>query len=166
MKKLLFVLLSSICLMLCGCAEEEKEIAVERFFECNALMTVNGEETQFALERTGEGIWQIEFSSPKRLSGITFNVTPEEYIISMGELSVQSSMQRYEKSDVSIITQVLESAIAGKEFQKSNDGTYVLQGVHNKNAYLLTVDKNGIPLSLKLEGLGTECEFSEFNATV
>lgn len=167
MKKILCGCVCALTLLLCGCENaEEKKINLGGFYACDVKLCVEDETTECRINRIGDSMWEIDFISPERLNGVRFCVSPEDYTIIFDNMTAQSNAQRYELTDISYVTELLDLAARGDGliFEKCGEN-YCAELMYDTAAFVLTVDKSSQPIALSCEVLELEAEFLSFEKT-
>lgn len=165
-KYLLLLILITVCvtfLTACG-KKNEKVISLDSFFNTKASVTTNTDEYEIILSSKGGGVWQIQFISPSRISGVLHTVSAENYTVSYEYMSQEIPLDRYQKSDISYVTRVLDMCFSDIEFTKQADNTYKYTGIVNECEYEIVVDENAIPLYIDIPSVQLKAEFSDFEA--
>ncbi len=163
MKRIAVVLLS-ILVLVCGCqpTNAKKEV-LPSLFCANAKIAFDGMDYEAKLERHADGMWKVEFLAPDAVKGLIFTTEGEETDISFNGLHFTFDTQKFPVgSVVSMLTKSVDRIVHCELSVVEGETTDFATGEAEGLSFALTLDKNGIPLSLELGDSGMKVEFLEF----
>ena len=163
MKRIAVVFLA-VLVLFCGChAASAKKDVLPSSFSASAKIAFNEMDYEAKLERYADGMWKVEFLAPDAVKGLIFTTEGEETDISFNGLHFTFDTQKFPVgSVVSMLTKsvdrIAHCELSVVEGETNDFATGEAEGL----SFALTLDKNGIPLSLELGDSGMKIEFLEF----
>lgn len=158
MKRLItiaFTMIAVFCLVSCSMPmknSSSRKNGLNCAFQSEVTVVIEKLEANGTLQRFGDGMWDIEFTSPNSLSGVKLsfsegNVTAEykglNFSVPQSALPVKSMM-------LNLIKAVDENAKLD-ELKGEEDGDLLrISGSLEGGDYTLTVDKNGAPSKFEM----------------
>ncbi len=159
MKKLIALSLG-LCVLLCSCSTytEPEEICVNRIF--NAKADIHFNETAYTADFTcNENGCSAVFSSPEKISGLTFSTDGNTTVYSLGELKFTAEETGHQTQ---LINAVYSAIVSLPETATLNEQTYILQGVSKYGNYIMYINKDDfIPTYIEYEDKNITVKFSE-----
>lgn len=166
MKKILLVLTSAITLFaFSSCKEKAEPISLNKSYTCEAEITFGDIQANAGINRLGNGVWDIELTSPSNLAGLAICYDNELAKISYNGLSFEIAKEDLPiQSMLTALTQALDNAANENNincFKKGNKIT--AEGKLNNGEYTITIDeKSGAMLNLTLPDLNLDVNFSKY----
>ena len=159
MKRLItiaFTMIAVFCLVSCSMPmknSSSRKNGLNCTFQSEATVVIEKLEANGTLHRFGDGMWDIEFTSPNSLSGVKLsfsegNVTAEykglNFSVPQSALPVKSMM-------LNLIKAVDDKNAKLDELNGEEDGDLLrISGSLEGGDYTLTVDKNGAPSKFEM----------------
>lgn len=145
-------------------SETSRKNGLNCSFESSVNITIDNLDAEAVLKRFGEGLWDIEFSSPNTLSGVKLefdsgNVSASykglDFSVPQSALPVKSLMLN--------LIEVIDSNARLEELKGTeNDNILELNGSLDAGEYVLSVGKDGKPVSFEMENNNFKIIFSDF----
>lgn len=139
-------------------------------YSIHADMTYGERDTEASclLTRTGDGVWNAEFSEPASLSGVI--LTFEENAVSANYKGLAFTVPKSAlpaKSMLMLATDVLDTLneMPSLPCKQADDHSWQLEGESEGGSYTLSFDENGIPTHFSMPNQPLEIALSEFTAT-
>lgn len=161
------ILLMTLTIFACSSpikSETSRKNGLNCSFESSVNITIDNLDAEAVLKRFGEGLWDIEFSSPNTLSGVKLefdsgNVSASykglDFSVPQSALPVKSLMLN--------LIEVIDSNARLEELKGTeNDNILELNGSLDAGEYVLSVGKDGKPVSFEMENNNFKIIFSDF----
>lgn len=161
------ILLMTLTIFACSSpikSETSRKNGLNCSFESSVNITIDNLDAEAVLKRFGEGLWDIEFSSPNTLSGVKLefdsgNVSASykglDFSVPQSALPVKSLMLN--------LIEVIDSNARLEELKGTeNDNVLELNGSLDAGEYVLSVGKDGKPVSFEMENNNFKIIFSDF----
>ncbi len=161
------ILLMTLTMFACSSpikSETSRKNGLNCSFESSVNITIDNLDAEAVLKRFGEGLWDIEFSSPNTLSGVKLefdsgNVSASykglDFSVPQSALPVKSLMLN--------LIEVIDSNARLEELKGTeNDNILELNGSLDAGEYVLSVGKDGKPVSFEMENNNFKIIFSDF----
>lgn len=161
------ILLMALTMFACSSpikSETSRKNGLNCSFESSVNITIDNLDAEAVLKRFGEGLWDIEFSSPNTLSGVKLefdsgNVSASykglDFSVPQSALPVKSLMLN--------LIEVIDSNARLEELKGTeNDNILELNGSLDAGEYVLSVGKDGKPVSFEMENNNFKIIFSDF----
>ena len=166
MKKIICFCLS-FCIMISviGCAKKAKPVTINGLYTINAEVQLGEFEATVGLNRLGNGVWDINFSKPDNINGLSVSYQDENAKITYNGLSFSVPRENIPvEAIVTNLTSILDKVAYGNEieFTKKN-GTITAKGkTDNGNYKVLFDEKSGKLLSVELEDIDLKADFTDY----
>lgn len=157
-------MLSLAAVVLCGCSPKASdERTLPKCFSCTAAIDFDDTTYETAMSRYADGWWEVELTAPEAVKGLVFTINGDDTEISFKGLHFMFDTSKFPVGSV--------VSLAVKSFDRLAPLTLdVVEGESNNFAsgnadgmtYSITLDKNGIPLSLDLGDSGMKITFTSF----
>lgn len=164
-KAIALILITTV--ILCGCTSTAKDaVILPTMFTANATIGFDDTDYEAFVTRYADSNWVVEFTAPETVKGLIFTVENEDVEISFNGLHFTFDTQKFPVgSVVSIFTKSFDRIIAISHNVVLGDTSDFISGQADDVSYSMTLDKNGIPLSLEFGNSGMKIEFSDFEIT-
>lgn len=136
-------------------------------FEAKASVTLDKLQAEGTLHRFGDGMWDIEFSTPNTLSGVKLSFSEGNVDASYKGLnfSVPQSALPVKAMMLNLIKAVDDNARLTELKGEEKDDTLEISGKLEGGEYTVTVDKDGRLLSFEMPNNKLKMMFAELNVT-
>jgi len=166
MKKIFAIVVCIVTMLpLCSCAKKSEPINLNRLYSVDAEVQFASFSANIGLNRLGNGVWDINFTKPENLNGLSVSYENEMAKISYKGLSFSLAKEDVPVNAlVSSIAKVLDNAALGKEmsFTKKNN-EIIAKGEIDNMEYIITLDsKTGVILELQLPKSDLKVNFSGY----
>lgn len=162
--KRIAVIVLSVLVLFCGCnvAGTSKE-ALPPAFCAGVEIEFDDMVYKAAVERYADSQWKVEFLAPDAVKGLIFTTEGEETVISFNGLHFTFDTQKFPVgSVVSMLTKSIDRIMPCELSVVEGETTDFASGEVDGMSFAMTLDKNGIPLSLELGDSGMKIAFTEF----
>jgi len=166
MKKIFAIVVCIVTMFpLCSCTKKSEPVNMNRLYSVDAEVQFANFSANLGLNRLGNGVWDITFTKPENLNGLSVSYENEMAEISYKGLSFSLAKEDVPvKALVSSLAEVLDNAALGKEmsfYKKNNEIT--AEGKVNNMDYVITLDaKAGVILELENPKSDLKVSFSEY----
>lgn len=166
MKKIIcFCIATCMMFFIIGCSKKTDAVTLSGMYTITADVTMDNFKGTIGLNRLGSGSWEINFSKPDNINGLTVSYQNGNANINFKGLSL--SMNRDDipmKAIVSNITSVLDKLSTGKDvkYTKSNGIITAKGAIDNSNFEVVMNEKNKSLISLNMKDIGLEATFSDY----
>lgn len=169
MKRLItFVLtaLTAVCLCACSAPGKDKSTSpngLNSRFQAAVTVTIEDLTAEGILKRFGDGMWDVEFSSPNTLSGVKISFSDGNVTASYKGLnfSVPQSALPVKAMMLNLISAADDLAKNEELTGVSEDGMTKISGSLDGGDYTLTVDKSGNISSFEMPNNKLKITFSD-----
>lgn len=153
--------------ILCGCVSTTKDtVILPTMFTTSATIHFDDTDYEAKVTRYADSNWVVEFTFPDTVKGLIFTVDGEDVEISFNGLHFTFDTQKFPVgSVVSIFTKSFDRIIPITHEVIRGDTSDFVSSQADDVSYSITLDKNGIPLSLEFGNSGMKIEFSDFEIT-
>lgn len=153
--------------ILCGCTSAAKDtVILPTMFTTNATIGFDDTDYKALVTRYADSNWVVEFTFPDTVKGLIFTIENDDVEISFNGLHFTFDTQKFPVgSVVSIFTKSFDRIIPISHTVVRGDTTDFISGQADDVSYSITLDKNGIPLSLEFGNSGMKIEFTEFKVS-
>ncbi|MFA5657705.1 MAG: hypothetical protein WC900_00280 [Oscillospiraceae bacterium] len=167
MKKIIPVFLCAFLVISCSaCSNKADAVDLNRLYSVSAEISIDDFTTSAVLSRLGNGAWDLSFTAPENINGLTVTYLNETAEISYKGLSFSIPNEEIPASAIAeALTKSLDNAAfsAEVEFTEKN-GKIKAKGKISDNEYELSIDKkSGAVLSLEIPDINFEADFSDFS---
>ena len=141
-----------------GCSVQPEEIEINRCFTAKAQ--IQYQSTALTADFTSnESGCSAVFSSPEKISGLTFSTDGNTTVYSLGELKFTAEETGHQTQ---LINAVYSAIVSLPETATLNEQTYILQGVSKYGNYIMYINKDDfIPTYIEYEDKNITVKFSE-----
>lgn len=158
--------LTSICLAACSVPVKEKAESpngLNSSFSSSVSVALDEMNAEGTVKRFGNGMWEVEFSSPNTLSGVMLSFSEGNVTASYKGLnfSVPQSALPVKAMMLNLITAADDLAENEELSGCEKDGMIEISGSLDGGEYTLTVDKNGNIASFSMPGSKLKMTFSD-----
>ncbi len=163
MKRIALVILS-VMVLFCGCnISNAAKGALPSAFCTVAEISFDNMVYEAAIERYADSQWKIEFLAPDAVKGLIFTIEGEEIEISFNGLHFTFDTEKFPVgSVVSMLTKSIDRIMPTELSIVEGETTNFASGEIDGASFALTLDKNGIPLTLEFGDSGMKVTFTEF----
>lgn len=163
MKKV-FALLFAVTVLLCGCdALPSNCVMLPSCFDATVKVSFDDTEYEAMVTRYADRYWVVEFTAPDTVKGLIFTVEGDDTEISFNGLHFTFDTEKFPVgSVVSILIDSLDRLIPLQHEIVEGELSDFVTGQVEDMSYTMTLDKNGIPLTVELGDSGMKIEFCEF----
>lgn len=157
-------LLLCIAIILCGCTSKATDVyTLPSQFTSRVELAFDETDYKADVVRYADSNWVVEFTAPETVKGLIFTVDGEGVQISFNGLHFTFDTQKFPVgSVVSIFTKSFDRIVASEHTLIQGDTNDFISGQIDDISYSMTIDQNGIPLSLEFGNSGMRIEFSDF----
>lgn len=136
-------------------------------FSAAVSITLDRLEAEGEIKRYGDGVWEIEFSSPNTLSGVKLEFSEGNVLASYKGLSfsVPQSALPVKAMMLNLIRAVDENARLEELSGEESDGMLKISGALDGGEYVITVDKDGNLSSFEMANNNLKMAFSELRVS-
>lgn len=167
MKRLLLTLLTSIiCVAATGCGQKSSLESTTQYlsspFVCDMKMIYDDSEFDGVIERYDTGNWNVLFSAPPSLDGVTLSFSGNDISASYKGLDFTVPKKAIPiKSILGNFIEVVDSAAENGETEgKSENGMLTVEGETEGGDYSLIIDeKTGFIDSFEMKNTGVKIKF-------
>ena len=151
-----------ICLIFSACTGKEvkkPEISGDITFNCN----ISYQDNKFkATVSRKSGVWELEFTSPDKLCGITFTLANENLEIKSDDITLSGERQNLPATSIpSLVAKTLDG-VSGKSTQAYADGDKTkVCGVVDGADFSITF-KDNTPTLIEIEGNTFKAKITDF----
>lgn len=158
--------LTSICLASCSVPVKEKAESpngLNSSFSSSVSVALDEMNAEGTVKRFGNGMWEVEFSSPNTLSGVMLSFSEGNVTASYKGLnfSVPQSALPVKAMMLNLITAADDLAKNEELSGSEKDGMIEISGSLDGGEYTLTVDKKGNIASFSMPGSKLKMNFSD-----
>lgn len=158
--------LTSICLAACSVPVKEKAESpngLNSSFSSSVSVALDEMNAEGTVKRFGNGMWEVEFSSPNTLSGVMLSFSEGNVTASYKGLnfSVPQSALPVKAMMLNLITAADDLAKNEELSGREKDGMIEISGSLDGGEYTLTVDKKGNIASFSMPGSKLKMNFSD-----
>ena len=115
------------------------------------------------MTRYADRCWVVEFTAPETVKGLIFTIDGEDTEISFNGLHFTFDTEKFPVgSVVSIFIDSVDRLMPIEHEIVEGESSDFITGQVEDMSYTMTLDKNGIPLTLELGDSGMKIEFCEF----
>lgn len=154
-----------IILSFSGCSKNAEPVNMNKLYSVTADVKMGDVSATVGLNRLGNGAWDVTFTKPDNLNGMSVSYENDKANISYNGLTFTINKEDIPASAiVSNLTKVMDNAALGSDMSYTKeDGKITAKGKVDNNAYELILDENsGIPVELKLNKIKMDVNFSEY----
>lgn len=157
---------TSVCLAACSVPVKEKAESpngLNSSFSSSVSVALDEMNAEGTVKRFGNGMWEVEFSSPNTLSGVMLSFSEGNVTASYKGLnfSVPQSALPVKAMMLNLITAADDIAENEELSGSEKDGMIEISGSLDGGEYTLTVDKNGNIASFSMPGSKLKMTFSD-----
>ncbi|MBQ8623775.1 MAG: hypothetical protein IJ424_05265 [Oscillospiraceae bacterium] len=162
--KRLAILFLSVLVLFCGCdVTGTSKSALPPMFCATAQIEFDDMVYEAVVERYADSQWRVEFLAPDAVKGLIFTVEGDEIEISFNGLHFTFDTEKFPVgSVVSMLTKSIDRIVPTELSVVEGETTDFASGEIDGMSFALTLDKNGIPLTLELGDSGMKITFAEF----
>lgn len=163
MKRIALVILS-VLILFCGCdlTATQKQMLPSAFC-ATAKIEFDDMVYEACIERYADSNWKFEFLAPDAVKGLIFTIEGEETVISFNGLHFTFDTEKFPVgSVVSMLTKSVDRIIPVELDIVSGETADFASSEIDGMSFAITLDKNGIPLSIQLGNSGMKVTFTEF----
>ncbi len=163
MKRIALVILS-VLVLFCGCdITATSKQSLPAAFCAVAEISFDDLVYEATIERYADSQWKVEFLNPDAVKGLIFTLEGEETLISFNGLHFTFDTEKFPVgSVVSMLTKSIDRIMPTELNIVEGESTDFASGEIDGISFALTLDKNGIPLTLEFGDSGMKITFTEF----
>lgn len=155
-KLLIFPIIIILLFAISSCKKNDTEAVTLKIpYSCELTIQSDeeGSNTYKASLSRKENSWQVTYTEPESISGMTITFSYDSYKIKLDELEFDAKRDELPDSAIStmIISALDKTTLSSNVEYKTNDGCTVANGVVGEKNYEL-IFKDDIPQSLKISG--------------
>ena len=159
MKKILaIILMGTLIFAFSSCKSKAKPITIPNMFSVTCTLSCETFESTATLNRLGNSMWDLNFTEPESIKGMTISFENGTSKISYKEMKNEVSGENspYEK-----VTNIFDKIISNDEIEYSKTKTnYFAKGTFNEKEFNVMFDKSTKqPISLEYDEI--KCSFSD-----
>lgn len=156
---------AAVCFTSCSVPmkkEQARRNGLSAAFSADASITIEKLSAEGVLHRSGKGEWDIEFSSPNTLSGVTLGFSEGSVTASYKGLSfsVPQSAVPVKAMMLNLIKAVDEKAELSELKGEEKDDMLCISGELEGGSYVLSVDKDGLLSGFEMPNNSLTMSFS------
>lgn len=165
MRKTALLLILSVAILVTSCnTDSKKQITVaEAGYTCLATVIYNNLTIKTKLNVSGGGIFLAEIIEPKALSGLKFEFNNDNMLVSYNGIKQTNSANFKSYGFAELLKNVFAKLTAGGTVAEKQGDEYLLSGFTSGIRYALTLNKQGLPLCLKMPKAELTANFSDWN---
>lgn len=143
----------TVIFSLCACKKETNAVTLKIPYSCE--LTIKSDEkdsdTYKATLSRKENSWQVTYTEPESISGMTITFSNDTYKIKLGELEFDAKRDELPDSAISmmIISALDKTTLSSNIEYKTNDGCTIASGTIGEKDYEL-IFKDDIPQTLRI----------------
>ncbi len=169
MKKIIPIFMSCVLvIMMCACSAGGKSVKftpkLNTAFSVTAKIQYGDQESEALFRKFDKANWDVEFSSPNTLSGVTLSYRDDKVDASYKGLSFSVPKTALPiKSIISSFIDVVDTTADTDEIEaEEKDGLMVISGELPQGKYTLKLDKNGGVAEFSMPNLELKITFTDF----
>lgn len=162
---------AAFCFVACsvpgGSSGSSRKNGLGNAFSAAVTITLDRLEAEGEIKRYGDGVWEIEFTSPNTLSGVKLEFSEGNVLASYKGLSfsVPQSALPVKAMMLNLIKAVDENARLEELNGEESDGMLKISGALDGGEYVITVDKDGNLSSFEMANNNLKMAFSELRVS-
>lgn len=160
------VIVAALCLCACSVSvgdKTEKPNGLAGAFQASATVTIENLEAQGSISRFGNGMWQVEFSSPNTLGGVKLEFSEGNVSASYKGLnfSVPQSALPVKAMMLNLMSAVDDLASNPELSGEEENGMLKITGSLDGGEYILMTDENGNITSFEMPNNNLKIVFAD-----
>jgi len=164
MRKTALLLILSILVLFTSCkTQSKKQITVaEAGYTCLATVIYNDLNLKTKVNVSGGGVFSAEIIEPNALSGLRFDFNNDNMSVSYNDIKQTEPLTIKTLGFAQLLKDVFAVLTAGATASEKQGEEYILSGFASGIKYVLSINKQGFPLSLKMPKVELTANFSDW----